>query len=213
MGKRDLPDSNNVYYRSYLYKAGIRFNYSIVDSTVKKGFALSFYIAVLIFAACSLLGPKNILLGQVSLPFLLLSLLYIILYAARYFYFLQLRRRLRSQEKPILGEAYAVVLLDREYSLPLPAAVKLRTKRAVIYKECGTLKPRFFLGVASRRDIPGFVPGRLVQIFTDKQRAKYYSVDEDSAVRAMPATAPQLRALNMSSSISSSAQMRRPVEE
>ena len=39
MGDADLPD--NVYYQSYLKKAGIRFHYNVVDSTVKKGFGLS----------------------------------------------------------------------------------------------------------------------------------------------------------------------------
>ena len=210
MGKQELTDSNNVYYRSYLKKAGIRFDYSIVDTTVKRGLGLSFYVAVLIFAACSLWEHKSELLATLQWPLLILSLLYILCYIARYAFFISLRRKLRATQDPILAEAYAVVLLDSDRPWPLPAYLRPRLKSAVIYKECGTLKPRFFLGVASRRAIPGFVPHQLVQVFTDKRRPKFYSVDDESAVKALPAGKALLRAINLKQSLGSGAEMRSP---
>ncbi len=203
MGDADLPD--NVYYQSYLKKAGIRFHYNVVDSTVKKGFGLSFYLCALIFIVLCLFGQSAAFTALLPLTVLLCA--YLAYYAGRYFYFCRLRTRLRTQEPPILAQAYAVVLLDREYVM-MPAALRqVKLRRAVIYKECGTAKPRFFLGAAQRRAQQCFMPGFTVRVFTDKRNPRYYSVDEDSAAVTQTARAPLLNALNLNGSLHTDARV------
>ncbi len=210
MSRQDLPEEN-VYFQSYLHKAGVRFHYNRVDSTVRKGFSLSFYVVALIFIACTLLGPKSADFAGIALPLSVLSFVYLAVYAARYFYYCTLRRTLRKQQ-PVLAEAYAVVLLDRENSF-LPALWRgMRLKRAVIYKESGTLKPRFFLGAASRRASLSFLPGLTVQVFTDKRSEKLYSVEEESAVRTMPAKARILGRLNLTRGLNAGTEIRDSVK-
>lgn len=205
MANTELPDF--VYTQSYLKKAGVRFKVNVVDTTVKRGFSLNFYLAALCFIALCCLPGVFFFMGALYLPVILLFLAYLAYYAGRYLRFMRLRRRLRTEEMPILAESYAVVLLDESVSqLPKPLQLCAKLKSAVIYKETGSLKPRFFLGPSFyRTNFDFFKPDVKAQVFTDKKHERFYSVDDESAVQTASAKA-RLTALNLGSSLSSGAE-------
>lgn len=205
MANTELPDF--VYTQSYLKKAGVRFQVNVVDTTVKRGFSLNFYLASLCFIALCCLPGVFFFLGALYVPLTALFLAYIVFYALRYLRFVRLRRRLRTQERPILAESYAVVLLDEQLlQLPKPLQRCIKVKSAVIYKETGSLKPRFFLGPAFyRSSFDFFRPDIKAQVFTDKKQERFYSVDDESALQTVSAKAG-LAALNLGSSLSSGAE-------
>lgn len=124
---------DHQYLQSYLLKAGVRFDFNIVDTVCQRRLGLKFYLALI--AALLLFGlppgmPGNPVaeidsaMGDLhhegissSMRILLLSLMYLLLFYAfvylmRYLYFLRLRAKLRSDRAPIVAEAYAVVCLD-----------------------------------------------------------------------------------------------------
>lgn len=208
MAEPELP--SYVYLQSYLLKAGVRFEPNIVDTAVKRGFSLAFYIVALCFIVlCTLRHYLQDLTGGLNLPLMLLTAAYLLFYSLRYFYYVRLRRRLRRSELPLLAESYAVVLLDQECSY-LPAVLKkrLRLKCAVVYKETGAVKPRFFTGpVLWRSSFDFFQPNLKARVFTDKQDPRLYSVDDESAVQTVSARRP-LRTLNLGSSLSSGAELK-----
>lgn len=183
MTPSELPD--NTYYRSYLKKAGIHFHYNIVDSTVKKGFSATFCTVVLLVAVLSLFGHGSGLISHFYLSVcLILCFAYILIYLLRYLFFWRKRRSLRKNELPILAEAYAVVLLDRETFWPWLNKADL--KRAVLFKESGTMQPRFFLGAASsKKNGITFMPDLKARVFTDKKNPRFYSVDDETAVQTV----------------------------
>lgn len=208
MAEPKLP--SYVYLQSYLLKAGVRFEPNIVDTAVKRGFSLSFYIAALCFIVlCTLRESLQELTGGLNLPLMVLTGGYLLFYTLRYFYFVRLRRRLRRSELPILAESYAVVLLDQECSfLPPSWKNRLRLKCAVVYKETGAVKPRFFTGPAAfRASFDFFHPDLKARVFTDKQDARLYSVDDESAVQTVSAR-KSLRDLNLASLLAPKVELR-----
>ena len=132
MQKRPI---DHQYQQSYLLKAGVRFDFNVVDTVCARKLGMSFYLALLgaliLFGvpygmpgnpvhyenavihegtAASLgISPSTRLL-LMSLMFLLMG--YALLYVARYCYYLRLRAKLRTDRAPIAVEAYAVVCLD-----------------------------------------------------------------------------------------------------
>lgn len=176
---KDLPP--NVYRQSYLQKAGVRFNPNVVDTCVARGLSLSFYLvsallilgAVLYFAR---FGKVFISSSYFYCTFLTLFL-YELAYLIRYFAFSYIRKKLRIDNPPIAVEAYAIVLFD----LQLSNSERLINPRksAVLYKECGSAKPRFFTGPLRSKKNLKLNKDQLALVFIDRKNEKLYTVEDD----------------------------------
>lgn len=178
-----MPD--NCYYQTHLQQAGVRFDYNVVDTALKRGLGVPFYLVLALTAVLSYLKVSETVLPETFSPNLLtlLCFIYLCLSLGKYCYYGLIRSRLRKDPAPIACEAYAVVILDGKFSA-LTCKVPWALKAAVVYKECGTRKPRFFLGAAvSARRLPQLNGGQLVRVFIDRKNPKIYSVDESSALQ------------------------------
>ena len=78
---------------------------------------------------------------------------------------------------PIIVEAYAIVLFDVK-SGPSGKLMKPRSS-AVLYKECGSLKPRFFTGAVKRGIKHHYYKDQIARVFIDRKNAAIYTVDDD----------------------------------
>lgn len=176
---KNLPP--NVYMQSYLQKAGVRFNINVVDTMCKKGLGLSFYIFCLLFILLSVIYfTDNICVFPDKGHFYFLSLL-VVLYLALYIImvvrFRILRSKLREDNAPIVVEAYAIVLFDLS-SQNCEKIVKPK-KSAILYKECGSKKPRFFTGVVKNKIEHHYYKDQIARVFIDRKHPRFYSVDDD----------------------------------
>ncbi len=179
MFKDSLPAY--TYYQSYLEQAGVRLNLNVVDTYCKKGFSLSFIIVLLLFCALLILDSHstfedNQRFDNLHLIISLMCLIYLIIYSLRYVYFLIIRFNLRKKRKPLILEAYAIVILDVSYKFN-----KYNKKCAIIYKECGTVKPRFFTGPVKNGNIKNFIPEQVVLLYMHYTNKKLFSIDEEHA--------------------------------
>lgn len=171
----------NVYLHSYLKKAGVRFDLNVVDTVVNKGFGLSFYTflsLLVVLTFCFTTG--NLSLFPNTLHFYILSALvivYLSLYVFRVCKFKFIRRKLRMDNTPIIVEAYAIVLLDIS-SLSSDKTIKPK-RSAVLYKECGSLSPRFFTGAVRRGIKHHYYKAQIARVFIDRKNPTLYSVDDD----------------------------------
>lgn len=188
------PQQTNVYSELYLRKSGVHFDFNVVDTTVRKGLGLSFYAVLGLLALVTLaLLNAGMLEGRVLIYARLLqglTVIYCALVLIKYLYYLKVRSRLRRDPHPITAEAYALVELDARVAALaryVPSFL-LRTKKAVVFKECGTQKPRFFLGAASQK-LPELSEGQLVRVFIDRRQSRIYSVDDASALQTQSARA------------------------
>ncbi len=175
----------NCYYQTHLQQAGVRFDFNVADTVVKRGLGVTFYLVLALTAVLTCLKVSDTALPETFSPNLLtiLCLIYLFLSLGKYCYYCLIRIRLRKDPCPIACEAYAVVILDGKYSA-LACKVPWALKAAVVYKECGTGKPRFFLGAAvSARRLPQLNQGQIVRVFIDRKNPKIYSVDESSALQ------------------------------
>lgn len=176
---KSLPP--NVYLHSYLQKAGVRFSQNVVDTMCQKGFGLSFYLLLILSVLLSLCYcTDNVSLLKDEAHFLLvyaLVVLYLFLYIIRVLRYRRIRRRLREDDAPIIVEAYAVVLFDLNPS-KLDKLVKPK-KSAVLYKECGSRKPRFFTGALRNGLVDTFNKEQIARVFIDRKNDRYYTVDDD----------------------------------
>ena len=174
---KNLPP--NVYLQSYLQRAGVRFDVNVVDTIVKKGFGLSFYLFWILFAVLVYCYSS----GNIAIfhdHFYTLSILvafYQLLYIYRVIRFNRIRRKLRMDSAPIIVEAYAIVLFDVK-SGPSGKLMKPRSS-AVLYKECGSLKPRFFTGAVKRGIKHHYYKDQIARVFIDRKNAAIYTVDDD----------------------------------
>ena len=200
---KDLPlESLN---QSYLKKAGVNFNLNVVDTVLKKGFTLSFYLCLLLLVLLLILkftgseicvtdaytdgveGTANTNTNSILNHFLnpkqfwcMVSLLsiYLFLSLARQLKYFFIRKRLRQDLAPIAVEAYAIVKLDLKnndlYKRITPK------KQVVLYKECGSQKPRFFTGVVlSLKATPKVIKAQKALVFIDRKTPALYSIDDD----------------------------------
>ena len=200
---KDLPlESLN---QSYLKKAGVNFNLNVVDTVLKKGFTLSFYLCLLLLVLLLILkfsgsaigvtdaysdgvdGAANTNTNSILNHFLnpkqfwcMVSLLsiYLFLSLARQLKYFFIRKRLRQDLAPIAVEAYAIVKLDLKnndlYKRITPK------KQVVLYKECGSQKPRFFTGVVlSLKATPKVIKAQKALVFIDRKNPALYSIDDD----------------------------------
>lgn len=174
---KNLPP--NVYLQSYLQRAGVRFDVNVVDTVVKKGFGLSFYVFWLLFGVLVYCFSS----GNIAVfhdHFYTLSILvafYQLLYIYRVIRFNRIRKKLRMDSAPITVEAYAIVLFDVKSSSS-GKLIKPRSS-AVLYKECGSLKPRFFTGAVKRGINHHYYKDQIARVFIDRKNAAIYSVDDD----------------------------------
>ncbi len=174
---KNLPP--NVYLQSYLQRAGVRFDVNIVDTVVKKGFGLSFYVFWILLAFLIYCYTNNNILVFHD-HFYTLSILvavYQLLYIYRVFRFNRIRKKLRMDSAPIIVEAYAIVLFDVK-SVTSGKLIKPR-RSAILYKECGSLKPRFFTGAVKRGIKHHYYKDQIARVFIDRKNAAIYSLDDD----------------------------------
>ncbi len=172
---QELPP--NVYMQSYLLKAGVRFDVNLVDTIVRKGFGVSFYalLALLVIIVTYLVSGVSDLYYRNFYILLVLIVSYLLLYIYRIVKFRNIKKKLRQNNPPIVVEAYAIVLFDIGYQDKI---VKPR-RSAILYKECGSLKPRFFTGAVKRGLTHHYYKDQLAQVFIDRKDQKFYSVDDD----------------------------------
>lgn len=167
--------------QSYLQKAGVRFNINVVDTMCKKGLGLSFYIFCLLFILLSVIYfTDNICIFPDKGHFYFLSLLvalYLALYIIRVVRFRILRSKLREDNAPIVVEAYAIVLFD--FSSQNCEKIVKPKKSAILYKECGSKKPRFFTGVVKNKNEHHYYKDQIARVFIDRKHPRFYSVDDD----------------------------------
>jgi len=171
----------NVYFHSYLAKAGVRFDLNVVDTICKKGFGLSFYLFMILFVLlCFAYSTDNLDFFHDIRHFYILyalTFIYLLTYVIRVAWFRRLRRKLRQDQNPIAVEAYSIVLLDLTGS-KLEKSIRPK-KSAVLYKECGSKKPRFFTGPVKNGIYKTTLKEQKALVFIDRHNSKYYSVDDE----------------------------------
>ena len=218
---KDLPlESLN---QSYLKKAGVNFNLNVVDTVLKKGFTLSFYLCLLLLVLLLILkfsgsaigvtdaysdgvdGAANTNTNSILNHFLnpkqfwcMVSLLsiYLFLSLARQLKYFFIRKRLRQDLAPIAVEAYAIVKLDLKnndlYKRITPK------KQVVLYKECGSQKPRFFTGVVlSLKTTPKVIKAQKALVFIDRKNPALYSIDDDKFYKTVGERESKLKLINI----------------
>ncbi len=218
---KDLPlESLN---QSYLKKAGVNFNLNVVDTVLKKGFTLSFYLCLLLLVLLLILkfsgsaigvtdaysdgvdGAANTNTNSILNHFLnpkqfwcMVSLLsiYLFLSLARQLKYFFIRKRLRQDLAPIAVEAYAIVKLDLKnndlYKRITPK------KQVVLYKECGSQKPRFFTGVVlSLKVTPKVIKAQKALVFIDRKNPALYSIDDDKFYKTVGERESKLKLINI----------------
>ena len=228
---KDLPLES--FNQSYLKKAGVNFKLNVVDTVLKKGFTLSFYLSLILLvlllvlkfsdlgisvssssasassitstssavdsnsidpASTSILShflnPKQFwcMVSLLSI-YLLLSFLRLV----KYFF---IRKRLRLDQAPIAVEAYAIVKLDiKNNDLYKRITPK---KQVVLYKECGSQKPRFFTGIVlSVKTTPKVIKAQKALVFIDRKNPALYSIDDDKFYKTVGESKLSLKMLNL----------------
>ena len=176
MPKSNLPP--NVYLQSYLRKAGIRFAVNTVDTICRRGLGISFYIVFAVFVLIWILKIS----GQLSsLPhdrfIILISVtsVYLLYYLLRLAYYNRKAKILKNDRTPIAAEAYAIVILDELKSI-FPWS-KMR-KSAVLYKETGSMKPRFFTGPIRYGLRQHYHKNQIAKVFIDRKNPQIYTIDD-----------------------------------
>ncbi|MCI7784953.1 MAG: hypothetical protein MR507_04585 [Succinivibrio sp.] len=209
--------------QSYLKKAGVNFNLNVVDTVLKKGFTLSFYLCLLLLVLLLILkfsgsaigvtdaysdgvdGAANTNTNSILNHFLnpkqfwcMVSLLsiYLFLSLARQLKYFFIRKRLRQDLAPIAVEAYAIVKLDLKnndlYKRITPK------KQVVLYKECGSQKPRFFTGVVlSLKATPKVIKAQKALVFIDRKNPALYSIDDDKFYKTVGERESKLKLINI----------------
>ncbi|MBU3844891.1 MAG: hypothetical protein H9847_08540 [Candidatus Anaerobiospirillum pullicola] len=192
---------DQTYRQSYLQRAGVRFDFNIVDTVCRRKLNFSFYLALiaalLVFGLPPGMWGHPVSEGEQALSsgwLLLYNILFLSLiaylggYLLRLVYFLRLRAKLRRDDAPLAVEAYAVVCLDvkRGFGDYLSALWGKIVKRdstyycryAVLYKEVGTMHPRFFLTAATSARKIFFIPEHVGLVFLHRKKEGLYTLDD-----------------------------------
>ena len=230
---KDLPlESVN---QSYLKKAGVNFKLNVVDTVLKKGFTLSFYLSLILLVLLLVLkfSDLGISVSSVSassststitsstsvidnssidkestsilthflnpkqfLCMVSLLSIYLLLSFLRLLKYFFIRKRLRLDQAPIAVEAYAIVKLDLKnndlYKRITPK------KQVVLYKECGSQKPRFFTGIVlSVKTTPKVIKAQKALVFIDRKNPALYSIDDDKFYKTVGESKLSLKMLNL----------------
>ena len=230
---KDLPLES--FNQSYLKKAGVNFKLNVVDTVLKKGFTLSFYLCLILLVLLLVLkfSDLGISVSSVSASsststitsstsvidnssidnestsilthflnpkqyWCMVSLLsiYLLLSFLRLLKYFFIRKRLRLDQAPIAVEAYAIVKLDLKnndlYKRITPK------KQVVLYKECGSQKPRFFTGVVlSLKTTPKVIKAQKALVFIDRKNPALYSIDDDKFYKTVGERESKLKLINL----------------
>ena len=230
---KDLPLES--FNQSYLKKAGVNFKLNVVDTVLKKGFTLSFYLSLILLVLLLVLkfSDLGISVSSVSVSsststitsstsvidnssidnestsilthflnpkqfWCMVSLLsiYLLLSFLRLLKYFFIRKRLRLDQAPIAVEAYAIVKLDLKnndlYKRITPK------KQVVLYKECGSQKPRFFTGIVlSVKTTPKVIKAQKALVFIDRKNPALYSIDDDKFYKTVGESKLSLKMLNL----------------
>ena len=230
---KDLPLES--FNQSYLKKAGVNFKLNVVDTVLKKGFTLSFYLSLILLVLLLVLkfSDLGISVSSVSASsststittstsvidnssidnestsilthflnpkqfWCMVSLLsiYLLLSFLRLLKYFFIRKRLRLDQAPIAVEAYAIVKLDLKnndlYKRITPK------KQVVLYKECGSQKPRFFTGIVlSVKTTPKVIKAQKALVFIDRKNPALYSIDDDKFYKTVGESKLSLKMLNL----------------
>ena len=230
---KDLP--LECFNQSYLKKAGVNFKLNVVDTVLKKGFTLSFYLSLILLVLLLVLkfSDLGISVSSVSASsststitsstsvidnssidnestsilthflnpkqfWCMVSLLsiYLLLSFLRLLKYFFIRKRLRLAQAPIAVEAHAIVKLDLKnndlYKRITPK------KQVVLYKECGSQKPRFFTGIVlSVKTTPKVIKAQKALVFIDRKNPALYSIDDDKFYKAVGESKLSLKMLNL----------------
>ena len=230
---KDLPLES--FNQSYLKKAGVNFKLNVVDTVLKKGFTLSFYLSLILLvllivlkfsdlgisvssssasASTSTITSSTSVIDNSSIDnestsilthflnpkqfWCMVSLLsiYLLLSFLRLLKYFFIRKRLRLDQAPIAVEAYAIVKLDLKnndlYKRITPK------KQVVLYKECGSQKPRFFTGIVlSVKTTPKVIKAQKALVFIDRKNPALYSIDDDKFYKTVGESKLSLKMLNL----------------
>lgn len=232
---KDLPLES--FNQSYLKKAGVNFKLNVVDTVLKKGFTLSFYLCLILLvlllvlkfsdlgisassvsasatASTSTITSTTSVIDNSSISpestsilshflnpkqfWCMVSLLsiYLLLSFLRLLKYFFIRKRLRLDQAPIAVEAYAIVKLDLKnndlYKRITPK------KQVVLYKECGSQKPRFFTGIVlSVKTTPKVIKAQKALVFIDRKNPALYSIDDDKFYKTVGESKLSLKMLNL----------------
>lgn len=232
---KDLPLES--FNQSYLKKAGVNFKLNVVDTVLKKGFTLSFYLSLILLvlllvlkfsdlgisassvsasatASTSTITSTSAVIDNNSISpestsilshflnpkqfWCMVSLLsiYLVLSFLRLLKYFFIRKRLRLDQAPIAVEAYAIVKLDLKnndlYKRITPK------KQVVLYKECGSQKPRFFTGIVlSVKTTPKVIKAQKALVFIDRKNPALYSIDDDKFYKTVGESKLSLKMLNL----------------
>ena len=230
---KDLPLES--FNQSYLKKAGVNFMLNVVDTVLKKGFTLSFYLSLILLVLLIVLkfSDLGISVSSVSASsststitsstsvidnssidnestsilthflnpkqfWCMVSLLsiYLLLSFLRLLKYFFIRKRLRLDQAPIAVEAYAIVKLDfKNNDLYKRITPK---KQVVLYKECGSQKPRFFTGIVlSVKTTPKVIKAQKALVFIDRKNPALYSIDDDKFYKTVGESKLSLKMLNL----------------
>lgn len=197
MLKDQLPPY--VYYQSYLEKAGVRLNLNVVDTYCKKGFSFSFILVFILFCFLQFArfdgslsdAPRFMIYYHVLNT---LCLVYLFIYIIRYIYFLFQRQSLKKKRSPLALEAYAIVILDGNGNRFKKS--KYFCRSAIVYKECGTLKPRFFTGQIKNGFVKNFVPEQMALLYMHYKNKKIFTIDEEHAAQTVSAKRQAFKKFN-----------------
>lgn len=230
---KDLPLES--FNQSYLKKAGVNFMLNVVDTVLKKGFTLSFYLSLILLVLLIVLKFSDLGISVSSVSansststitsstsvidnssidnestsilthflnpkqfWCMVSLLsiYLLLSFLRLLKYFFIRKRLRLDQAPIAVEAYAIVKLDLKnndlYKRITPK------KQVVLYKECGSQKPRFFTGIVlSVKTTPKVIKAQKALVFIDRKNPALYSIDDDKFYKTVGESKLSLKMLNL----------------
>lgn len=228
---KDLPLES--FNQSYLKKAGVNFKLNVVDTVLKKGFTLSFYLSLILLvlllvlkfsdlgisvssvsASTSTITSTSSVIYNSSIDnestsilthflnpkqfWCMVSLLsiYLLLSFLRLLKYFFIRKRLRLDQAPIAVEAYAIVKLDiKNNDLYKRITPK---KQVVLYKECGSQKPRFFTGIVlSVKTTPKVIKAQKALVFIDRKNPALYSIDDDKFYKTVGESKLSLKMLNL----------------
>ena len=232
---KDLPLES--FNQSYLKKAGVNFKLNVVDTVLKKGFTLSFYLSLILLvlllvlkfsdlgisvssssasatASTSTITSTTSVIDKSSISpestsilshflnpkqfWCMVSLLsiYLLLSFLRLLKYFFIRKRLRLDQAPIAVEAYAIVKLDiKNNDLYKRITPK---KQVVLYKECGSQKPRFFTGIVlSVKTTPKVIKAQKALVFIDRKNPALYSIDDDKFYKTVGESKLSLKMLNL----------------
>ena len=208
---------------------------NVVDTVLKKGFTLSFYLSLILLvllivlkfsdlgisvssvsasASTSSITSTSSVIDNSSIDtesssilthflnpkqfWCMVSLLsiYLLLSFLRLLKYFFIRKRLRLDQAPIAVEAYAIVKLDLKnndlYKRITPK------KQVVLYKECGSQKPRFFTGIVlSVKTTPKVIKAQKALVFIDRKNPALYSIDDDKFYKTVGERESKLKLINL----------------